>query len=325
MGGLERQVADYHEREEEVQRLATESKQKVEDALSLKDQASAREDHSYREVNRLMDERGVMLLKRQVRVSHSILQSKDGRVIYKLIRDPWYIFKMRRYSIRFTLEHTRSVSLYTNLTLIALRAMLLQADVDAASEITRQRAAAQRRSSDESLKELSLKNAELIGEIRDSSLQHPFSHFLPSFNLLHWPTRILPRCYLPSLIEHYTTRRWRQVPCCISRLFSHYFQPIITSFQVMPLSLSLFFSSFLSDTLYPLHLSKSLSSTSVVTEKALRDCQSSKEQLDRTAKMRSGHFSTLDLYLHVLQYIFPIKLIIMLRYWILPIPTSLSN
>ena len=88
MGGLERQVADYHEREEEVQRLATESKQKVEDALSLKDQASAREDHSYREVNRLMDERGVMLLKRQVRVSHSILQSKDGRVIYKLIRDP---------------------------------------------------------------------------------------------------------------------------------------------------------------------------------------------------------------------------------------------
>lgn len=47
--------------------------------------------------------------------------------------------------------------------------MILQADVDAASEITRQRAAAQRRSSDESLKELSLKNAELIGEIRDSS------------------------------------------------------------------------------------------------------------------------------------------------------------
>jgi hypothetical protein len=38
MGGLERQVADYHEREEEVQRLARESKQKVEDALSLKDQ-----------------------------------------------------------------------------------------------------------------------------------------------------------------------------------------------------------------------------------------------------------------------------------------------
>lgn len=38
MGGLERQVADYHEREEEVQRLARESKQKVEEALSLKDQ-----------------------------------------------------------------------------------------------------------------------------------------------------------------------------------------------------------------------------------------------------------------------------------------------
>ena len=79
MGGLERQVADYHEREEEVQRLATESKQKVEDALSLKDQASAREDHSYREVNRLMDERGVMILKRQVCLSHPILQPLYSR------------------------------------------------------------------------------------------------------------------------------------------------------------------------------------------------------------------------------------------------------
>ena len=38
MGGLERQVADYQEREDEVQRLARESKQQVEDALSLKDQ-----------------------------------------------------------------------------------------------------------------------------------------------------------------------------------------------------------------------------------------------------------------------------------------------
>jgi hypothetical protein len=44
MGGLERQVADYHEREEEVQRLARESKQKVEDALSLKDQVSCTSD-----------------------------------------------------------------------------------------------------------------------------------------------------------------------------------------------------------------------------------------------------------------------------------------
>jgi hypothetical protein len=42
MGGLERQVSDYHEREEEVQRLARESKQKVEEALSVRDQATAR-------------------------------------------------------------------------------------------------------------------------------------------------------------------------------------------------------------------------------------------------------------------------------------------
>jgi uncharacterized protein YeeX (DUF496 family) len=38
MSGLERQVADYAAREAEVQKLTRECKEKVEDAISLKEQ-----------------------------------------------------------------------------------------------------------------------------------------------------------------------------------------------------------------------------------------------------------------------------------------------
>ena len=40
----------------------------------------------------------------------------------------------------------------------------LQADIDTATEATRQRAATQRRGYEEDMKDMSLKNAELIGE-----------------------------------------------------------------------------------------------------------------------------------------------------------------
>ena len=40
-----------------------------------------------------------------------------------------------------------------------------QADIDAATEITRQRAAAQKRSCEDDLKEISIRNADLIGDI----------------------------------------------------------------------------------------------------------------------------------------------------------------
>ena len=108
-------------------------------------------------------------------------------------------------------------------------------------------------------------------------------------------------------------------------LFPSYYH-FLSRYATLSLYLYFSFPSYLILSILPLHLSKSLSSKSVVTEKALRDCQSSKEQLDRTAKIRSGHLLTLDIHLHVLvQYIFPIKLIIMFRCSILSIPTSLSN
>ena len=252
MGGLERQVADYHEREEEVQRLARESIQKVEDALSLKDQASAREDHSYREVNRLTDERGVMLLKRQVRGSHSSLQNKHQRVFYKLLG---FIFEIE--ATLFSLLSVRhycsvSVSLYPTLTLycIVLRTMLLQADVDAACEVTRQRAAAQRRSGDESLKELSLKNAELIGEIGHSLSLHLFYLCLPYCSVLQLTIRIAPRydllsCTLPNADRVYFLVVIGVSARLIATLPSYHFFSRCVSLS-LPLSLSLSVSSPLS-------------------------------------------------------------------------------
>jgi len=58
-------VADYHEREEEVERLARESKERLEEALSERDQALAREQLLQKEVDRLTDERRLAAVKRQ--------------------------------------------------------------------------------------------------------------------------------------------------------------------------------------------------------------------------------------------------------------------
>ena len=81
MGGLERQVADYHEREEEVERLARDSKERVEDALSERDQAMARENLLQKEVDRLMDERRLAAVKRQEEID-SALEVNDLSLLY---------------------------------------------------------------------------------------------------------------------------------------------------------------------------------------------------------------------------------------------------
>ena len=58
-------MADYHEREEEVERLARESKERLEEALSERDQALAREQMLHKDVDRLTDERRLAAVKRQ--------------------------------------------------------------------------------------------------------------------------------------------------------------------------------------------------------------------------------------------------------------------
>ena len=65
-------MADYHEREEEVERLARDSKERVEDALSERDQALARENLLQKEVDRLTDERRISAVKRQEEIDSAL-------------------------------------------------------------------------------------------------------------------------------------------------------------------------------------------------------------------------------------------------------------
>lgn len=71
MSGLERQLSEYSAREAEVERIAKDSKEKVEEALVVRDQAVAREEQLRREVERLHDERKKRALQKQVlNISH---------------------------------------------------------------------------------------------------------------------------------------------------------------------------------------------------------------------------------------------------------------
>ena len=66
MAGLERQVADFVAREGDVQKLAKDSREKVEEAYAARDQAKTREELHSKEVERLLQERKKAALERQV-------------------------------------------------------------------------------------------------------------------------------------------------------------------------------------------------------------------------------------------------------------------
>lgn len=66
MSGLERQLSEYSARETEVERIAKDSKEKVEEALVLRDQALTREEQLRREIERLQDDRKKHALLKQV-------------------------------------------------------------------------------------------------------------------------------------------------------------------------------------------------------------------------------------------------------------------
>jgi hypothetical protein len=65
MGGLERQLNDYSAREAEVERLARESKEKYEEALTMKEQCAVRDEQSKREIDRLTEERKKVAMQRK--------------------------------------------------------------------------------------------------------------------------------------------------------------------------------------------------------------------------------------------------------------------
>lgn len=70
MTGMERQLNEYAAREEQVNKLASESRQKMEEAITVREQAAVREEQSRREIERLMAERKAHALQRQVSPPH---------------------------------------------------------------------------------------------------------------------------------------------------------------------------------------------------------------------------------------------------------------
>jgi chromosome segregation ATPase len=76
MSGLERQLSEYSAREGEVERIAKDSKEKVEEALVLRDQALTREEQLRREIERLHDDRKKHALQKQNEIDSAVEVAK---------------------------------------------------------------------------------------------------------------------------------------------------------------------------------------------------------------------------------------------------------
>ena len=72
MSGLERQLTDFSAREADMERRMKENKDILENALLVKDQAIAREEHNRREVDRLIEERKQAAISRQEEIKEAI-------------------------------------------------------------------------------------------------------------------------------------------------------------------------------------------------------------------------------------------------------------
>eukprot|EP01042_Synura_sphagnicola_P005074 gene5074-6461_t len=78
MTGLERQLADFSSREEQVERIAKESKEKMEEAYLQRDQAVSREEQCKREIERLLEERKKQALNLQRDVDAAVAKVKSA-------------------------------------------------------------------------------------------------------------------------------------------------------------------------------------------------------------------------------------------------------
>ncbi len=76
MSGLERQLTEYSTREAEVENIARASKEKVEEALTERDRAAAREDQARREIQGLLEERKRFQEKRQSDIDAAMDQAR---------------------------------------------------------------------------------------------------------------------------------------------------------------------------------------------------------------------------------------------------------
>jgi len=76
MGGLERQLNEYMEREAQTKKQAQDSREKVEETLTLREQFNAREEQNKQEIDRLLKERKSVSLKRKDEIERAIDQSR---------------------------------------------------------------------------------------------------------------------------------------------------------------------------------------------------------------------------------------------------------
>lgn len=76
MAGLERQVKEYSMREEQVNRLAHDSKERIEEALIIKEQAAVKEEQFKQEIDRLHAERKALLLNRHADIEKAVETAK---------------------------------------------------------------------------------------------------------------------------------------------------------------------------------------------------------------------------------------------------------
>lgn len=77
LSGMEKQLQEYAAKEEELQRFSRESKEKLEEALALKEQALAKEEQSQRELTYLLDEKKVSSAQRQSDIDDAMARARQ--------------------------------------------------------------------------------------------------------------------------------------------------------------------------------------------------------------------------------------------------------
>jgi chromosome segregation ATPase len=85
MNGMEKQLNEYAIREDMINKLQVEAREKLEEAITIKEECIVKEEQSQREIERLMNERKQYLLQRQVR---------EAALFHALIRMSYFVYRM---------------------------------------------------------------------------------------------------------------------------------------------------------------------------------------------------------------------------------------
>lgn len=72
MTGMEKQLNEYSTREEQVAKLSAEAREKMEEAIMIKEQCAVKEEQSRREIERLLAERKTSALAKQDEIAAAV-------------------------------------------------------------------------------------------------------------------------------------------------------------------------------------------------------------------------------------------------------------